>query len=189
MSDYENAPATTMLATHCCCCGRPLLDAVSVEAGIGPDCRKKHGFGEAQAAPDWAAVARLELEGAWPTDPHAWANSLVHRIACNRSGDDVPRFVACIHALGYRKLAMTIAVQFGAVIVTEADGMLLVAAPFNDEWNKAAHANWWRWDGKAKVRRVPVADRGKLWAVLVRVYPGVLCVGTKTARIIEAKAA
>lgn len=69
MSDYENAPAAAMLATHCCC-GRPLLDAVSVEAGIGPDCRKKHGFDEAQTAPDWAAVARLELEGSWPTDPH-----------------------------------------------------------------------------------------------------------------------
>ena len=36
---YENAPATKMLATNCCCCGRPLVDSMSVELGIGPECR------------------------------------------------------------------------------------------------------------------------------------------------------
>ena len=41
---YVNAPATKMLATHCCVCHRPLLDAKSVELGIGPDCLKRHGF-------------------------------------------------------------------------------------------------------------------------------------------------
>lgn len=41
MSDYTAAPATALLATHCLACGRPLLDAVSVEKGMGPVCRKK----------------------------------------------------------------------------------------------------------------------------------------------------
>ena len=41
---YENAPATQMIASHCCVCNRPLVDSVSVELGIGPDCRKKHGY-------------------------------------------------------------------------------------------------------------------------------------------------
>lgn len=50
---YENAPATKLLATHCCCCARPLVDAKSVELGIGPECRKRHGFAEAQEAPNW----------------------------------------------------------------------------------------------------------------------------------------
>jgi gamma-glutamylaminecyclotransferase len=48
MNGYENAPATRLLATSCACCGRALLDAISVEAGIGPDCREKYGYGEAQ---------------------------------------------------------------------------------------------------------------------------------------------
>jgi hypothetical protein len=43
---YENAPATEMLATHCAICSRPLLDAVSVEIGIGPVCRQRHGYDE-----------------------------------------------------------------------------------------------------------------------------------------------
>ena len=36
---YENAPATQMLSTHCVCCGRALLDSISVSMGIGPECR------------------------------------------------------------------------------------------------------------------------------------------------------
>lgn len=40
MNTYENAPATKLLATNCACCGRALVDAVSVETGIGPECRK-----------------------------------------------------------------------------------------------------------------------------------------------------
>ena len=43
-------PNTRRLATACCACGRALRDAVSVETGIGPVCRKKHGFGTAYAA-------------------------------------------------------------------------------------------------------------------------------------------
>ena len=36
-NDYTQAPATLMLATNCVCCGRALVDAVSVELGIGPE--------------------------------------------------------------------------------------------------------------------------------------------------------
>lgn len=53
---YENAPATRMIAVYCACCSRPLVDSVSVEAGVGPECRKKHGYAEAQGEPDWSAV-------------------------------------------------------------------------------------------------------------------------------------
>ena len=40
MTDYRNAPQTQLLATSCCCCGRPLVDAISVQLGIGPECRQ-----------------------------------------------------------------------------------------------------------------------------------------------------
>ena len=40
---HEKAKATRLLATHCCVCWRPLVDAKSVEMGIGPVCRKKYG--------------------------------------------------------------------------------------------------------------------------------------------------
>lgn len=41
---YENSAACKQMATHCCACGKPLVDAKSVETGMGPICRKKYGF-------------------------------------------------------------------------------------------------------------------------------------------------
>ncbi len=41
---YLNDPNTHRMATRCCCCGRKLLDAKSVEIGIGPTCRNKFGY-------------------------------------------------------------------------------------------------------------------------------------------------
>ena len=42
---YMNAPTTKMLASHCVCCGRSLVDATSVEMGIGPECRNGNDGG------------------------------------------------------------------------------------------------------------------------------------------------
>ena len=39
---YQQAPATTMLNTKCAACGRALVDAASVQAGLGPHCRKAY---------------------------------------------------------------------------------------------------------------------------------------------------
>ena len=60
---YENAPATDLLSTRCMACARPLLDAASVEAGMGPICRGKYGYSE---IPDDARIA---------------ANALIHEAA------------------------------------------------------------------------------------------------------------
>ena len=48
---YEEARATRLVATHCALCGRPLLDAPSVEKGIGPTCGHKFGVDRAVAVP------------------------------------------------------------------------------------------------------------------------------------------
>lgn len=41
MSHYTDAPACRILAIRCCVCNTPLLDSVSMQFGIGPDCRKR----------------------------------------------------------------------------------------------------------------------------------------------------
>jgi hypothetical protein len=60
---YENAPATKMIAVNCACCARPLLDARSVETGMGPICRRKHGFNEADGEANWPIVCSILLAG------------------------------------------------------------------------------------------------------------------------------
>ena len=59
---YESAPATRMIATDCACCGRPLLDSDSVELGIGPICRKRHGYFDA-IDPDFRQEANRDPRG------------------------------------------------------------------------------------------------------------------------------
>lgn len=56
---YTDDPNTRRLATHCVCCGLPLRDAVSVETGIGPICREKHGYGEAVTDENRSEANRL----------------------------------------------------------------------------------------------------------------------------------
>lgn len=60
---YESAPAVELVATTCCVCGRPLLDAPSVKAGIGPICADKTGYGrESMPEAERAEVNRLVYE-------------------------------------------------------------------------------------------------------------------------------
>jgi hypothetical protein len=61
MHSYTDAPAVALLATHCALCGRPLLDAPSVECGMGPVCRSKalQDAPEAHRAEVNALVARI----------------------------------------------------------------------------------------------------------------------------------
>ena len=60
---YESAPAVGLVATTCCVCGRPLLDAPSVKAGIGPICALKTGYGrESMPIAERAEVNRLVYE-------------------------------------------------------------------------------------------------------------------------------
>lgn len=55
-TNYETAPSTHLVATHCAVCHRALRDAVSVERGIGPDCAERYGYATAQTEPAWDSV-------------------------------------------------------------------------------------------------------------------------------------
>lgn len=150
---YENAPATKMLATHCACCARPLVDAESVELGIGPDCRKRHGFKAAQAEPSWDAVGdalrgsplggESVLPGGAEAAEAAWrlgglevrklANVLVHRIACEQGGAAVPAYVNAVRALGFIKLAGVLAHRLATVVIERDDaGFITVHSPYDE---------------------------------------------------------
>lgn len=67
---YENAKATALFATKCLCCGRALVDAVSVETGVGPVCRQKHGYNAPVSSEGRTAV-----------------NALIHEAALNATTD------------------------------------------------------------------------------------------------------
>lgn len=193
---YENAPATALVATDCACCGRPLVDAVSVETGIGPVCRAKHGYSDAQAPAHWgnAAVAlraHPELQAvisARAPEARDAANAIVHRIACEQGSPAVPSMIAAVYSLGFQTLALRIAGNLTAAIrvTRDSNGLLAVKAPFSEAFNMhVRRCRGQRWDGARKVRTVPASERAALWGALKASYPaGTIVAGENSVAVL-----
>ena len=214
---YENAPATKMLATYCACCARPLLDAESVEVGMGPVCRKTHGFARAEHEPDWDAVlaatdgfvamadvlgpkfapgaTKGDLAGMLRAMETAWrlggletrrvANLLVHRIACEQTGEGVNAMTNALRALGFRRLGDRIASRLATIVVEEEDGTLVVKTPYNPTFVQMFAAarreigNDAYWDAKRKRNIIPARAKRALFELLKAGFPGATLSGPK----------
>ena len=163
--DYTSAPATQLVATACAVCCRPLLDALAVEAGIGPVCRETYGY---HVTVDPAARAE--------------ANRLVYMLAAQAC--DVPSTLVRLAVLGFQTLAERIAQNIVTVRIEPStrfgfDG-LAVTTPFDPEALKAFRAiPGRRFDVAAKVWVVPTEQRAAVWALLRRHFAGALAVGPK----------
>lgn len=171
---YENAPATRMLATHCAACGRALVDAASVEAGMGPDCRSKY-LGEAELDPDVRTLA----------------NARVHEIALALQAGDkyaIGAGTAYLRALGCTVLAERIEERTAAVRILPAAGDRIAAVTSYDERAIAAfrRIQGRRWDPAVKAWTFPKAQRAALWDALKHVYPGQLGIAERGPFVIPA---
>ena len=189
---YENAPGTKLLATQCACCGRALLDAVSVETGMGPHCRKAHGYADAQGEANWALVM-AELDSVLAVaevNPEMGqrkaANVVVHRIAC--LGEALPQLLAMVNALralGFTKLAARITQRWASIRIEETPEGLSVKTPFNEDFVPAARAI----PGRRWVKPVnifPASSKPQLWAALRKCFAGRIASGPKGLFVITA---
>ncbi len=192
---YLASPALELVATSCCLCGRPLLDAASVERGVGPTCARKAGVGDAAHEPEWQRVrAILARIGLAPRcdDARAEANRLTHRIGVAPSAPAVPVLLEAIDALGYHRLASAIAEHLVPVTVTIANdnGSLLVttsrldAEIFESYVDALRAVPGRRWDAEKKANVVPERSRRELGEALVGCLPsGALIVGTRVCAV------
>lgn len=175
MNNYETAPATRLLATKCAVCGRPLVDAQSVEVGVGPECRKRNG---------------LEQEN--PNRDEA--NRIVHRLALFRSqhelappAEAVVEMLGQLVKLGYVKLSGVLAERLASIVITvhQNESLLLrVSLPFKQtsaaklgavRWARQGYRVWetghtMRWFVQSWAKQ-------DLWKLLREEYPGMLGVG------------
>lgn len=167
---YENAPQTHMLATHCIICDKELCDAVSVEVGIGPICRKKAGYGE--AAND---------------DNRKAANKHIHTVAVSKDTEQRIASMNALMDLGFEGVvkAMLKAVAKVKIAMTDENhphgpGRLAIKTPY-DYAAVAAMRNipGRRWDGTNKVNTFPVSSKAKTWQLLQIHYAGAIGVGPK----------
>lgn len=169
---YENAPATKMLATHCACCRKELVDAKSVEIGMGPVCRKNHGY---DAVLDLPEETRIE------------ANKLIHAIACDRDGPNVLDALKRLFALGCTKVVTAILKRVATVKIALTDdthphgpGRLAVKTPYSEEVVAAMrNVPGRRWDKDGKVNTFPASSKVALFNLFKRFYPGATAVGPK----------
>jgi hypothetical protein len=169
--NYEMTPAAQLLATHCAACARPLVDAVSVEIGLGPTCRKKYGY-DARAS---------ELEG----DARTEANRLVYAIAARQSGLEVAEAVVRLRALGFEKLADCITTRCETVRIVERLGSLEISAPYNAEATIAWRSIKGRlFDRELKINVVPATEKRAVWDLLKKHYTGAIAIGPKGAFIV-----
>ena len=171
MSDYTQAPATHLLATNCVCCGRPLVDACSVELGIGPECRNG-----------------IFPEGIDDCDRKI-ANEHVHKAAIAAQKGNVETVLELselIRELGFIDLANKVQRRFknGAakaqrkadIVIIEDGDDLLVKTPFR-RGDKDAFVEAWRkipgrrYDRAKRLNRVPKDAKAGLWDLLRTFFP------------------
>lgn len=154
---YEDAPATRMLATHCAVCRRPLVDAKSVEIGMGPDCRKKYGYDLAVSP-----------------EARASANKIVYELALHADAtDELPAKIAELKSLGFEKLAMVVAERMAAVKVLHEDGRYLTFTPYNVNFvDRIRTVRGRRWNKESKAWSVPDTEKAALWSVLKSCFDG-----------------
>lgn len=169
MNNYVNAPGTKMLASHCAVCGRPLLDAESVEKGIGPDCRKRYGYDV--PADD---AARKE------------ANGIVFQIAMLQKGREAFDLCRKLFDLGWVTLAQRILHRLTRIEIVEEPNGLTLRAPYQYQFSGDLRAKLPKaaWHRQKKVWIIPApgnlpAAKLAVHACLVKHFPGQWATGPK----------
>lgn len=172
---YENAPATRLLATHCAACRRPLVDATSVNCGMGPDCREKHGY--------YQDVGEEERQ---------LANQLVYKVALGVEVSEMPAICEKIHNLGFAKLAHVLLDRTAKVKINpipNEPALLSIDTPYHPDYVtalKAIHPRP-RWHKESKtwiVSGATLANKQAVLNVLKTFFKGSLALGPKGAFVI-----
>ena len=171
-SGYEAAPATRMLASNCICCGRALVDATSVQLGIGPECRQ--GF-------DGGIADGVRKE----------ANELVYRAAIAAQQGEISgvlEYANKIRALGLDVLADKVARRFRnaerytEIVITVDGGDYRVETPFRRGKKDEFIAAWRSIPGRRyrdEANYIPIAQGKALYGVLKQFFGGKVAKGPK----------
>lgn len=160
---YESAPATRLVAKSCAACGRPLVDAESVDAGMGPYCRRRYGYHRNV-----------------PAETRAAANRLIRKLAAEGlSGIQAAEAAAELRSLGLGVLAERIEKRVCAIRVMPIGAdQLLVQTPLPDASKRPAFTAAWRaipgarWVPSKRANVVSSARKADVWALLRQFFAG-----------------
>lgn len=177
---YLDSPATEMLASNCAFCARPLVDAQSVEVGIGPICRKK-----------WMVADAVTDEA------RAEGNKLIWTIAKLQTGKEVISAVAKLKELGFvevvKRINKRIKPKRSAMVRLSYEGERLhLVTPWNpalqwDTWYKAMRSvGGMRYEGKGNGNSFPKTKARDVYAILCKHFAAWPATGPKGDFTIQA---
>ena len=170
---YEDAPATRMVATHCAICHRDLVDALSVEVGVGPVCRKRH----------LAELAALDEDD----ESRQAANKIIHAIACRQGEDNLAR-IKELFALGFPGVVTAIMRTIARVKIEEGDLGYLIKTPYCPDaltaWRRVPGR---RWEKEKKANWVPKDAKQHAYALLLTYHEGEMAMGPKGPFVLRSK--
>jgi hypothetical protein len=171
---YIEAPATALLATCCCICSRPLVDAASVECGIGPECRSKYG-----------------IDAGVSEEVRQLGNQLTHRAAIAAQAgkvEEVRKLAIELQAIGLITLGGKVAQRFekaeekARIVITQTGDNYRVETPFRRKGSDEFVAAWRAIPGRRYsngANLVPVAQGQALFGLLKQFFAGEYGTGPK----------
>lgn len=176
-TNYENSPVTVMMKTRCMICRKKLKDSVSIEVGMGPDCREMHGYNIEVSAENRRAanliIAIVATSDYNPAGVLVWSDQL--------------------RELGFNQLANVLCDRNSSVVLKRlADGKsILVKTPYNDNMVGAFR----RMGAQSKYRMpesrkgfegyvVPLTKWVELLASIKANFPNTLATGDKGSFIL-----
>ena len=164
MNNYTESKQCKMLASFCVVCGRPLVDAISVQIGMGPDCRNEFNAG---ISPEIQNKCNQ-------------LTCLAAIAAQNGDIESIYKYATEIETLGLTVLADKVRKRFVnakknvKIIIREVGDKLYVKTPFK---RTEGFVRAWRGiEGRKyqnKENIVPAAARPQLWALLKEFFPKV----------------
>lgn len=193
---YTDSAAFKFNPTHCSACNRPLVDATSVQFGIGPICRKKYHYEDAypiDSGTSSSLVALLQnlsdtdvVDGvikAVLEDDSRTAVNILNRAVAVWAREDEPEVhvaIAAMKMMGYDVLADKVATRLADIEISIEEGRILLNTPFDPDFLariKAVEGR--RWDKERKVWTVPVSQKAAAWEALQAAYEGCVAHGPK----------
>jgi len=172
---YEDSPACKMLATECVFCGKPLVDAISVQTGAGPECRRK-------------------LKEEISEKDRKVANKYVYEAALAAQEGHIQKvmqYANLVEELGLRRLSSKMRNRFKDVaagtvtpeITIDIDGyMYKIKTPFRRGREKEFVKAWRSIPGRRFNRGsnyIPISQKKVLWRLLKEFFPNRVCKGPK----------
>lgn len=184
---YLNSPSIEIVATKCFLCNRPLLDANSVESGIGPICKKKIGYFDENSQDDYkyenigiSEIDNAVLEKLSINDCRGAVNSLINFCSrCIKDKELIIKIVKQIDNLGYKELSKKIFYYICDIIIEQDNDLLYISYPKDRRMDWVINKNNGKWDSKLEKYIINKNNKKRIWGAFKKFFPGSFCIGPK----------